>query len=159
MDILQKVYYTVRYSKDKNELLEIIRAMIPGTRETVSIVSNMEGNPIYDAELRLEVLCKVPDRYYQYEFVDWIIDCADDTELMKRLYNADVNKFGAFVAVNIKDAAEIEKMYHSGNNEIKRAVVCNSFANPEFLKKVIEESNDEQIVKFAKDTLKEIGST
>lgn len=159
MDILQKVYYTVRYSKDKNELLEIIRSMIPGAIETRNIVNNLESNPIYDAKLRLEVLCKIPDRYYTYEFVDWIIDSADDTELMKRLYNADINKFGAFVATNIKDSTEIEKMYNGGKLEIQRAVVCNSFARPEFLKKVIEESSDEQIVKYAKDTLKEIGST
>ena len=154
MGILQDVCFACRCSKDKKELLEIIRAMIPGTVETRNIVSNLEHNPIYDAQLRLEVLCKVPDRYYSYEVVDYIIACADNTELLKRLYNADINRFGGFVAVNIKDAAEIEKMYHSGNIVIQRAVVCNSSARTEFLKKVIEESSDARIIEFATETLK-----
>lgn len=159
MDILQKVYHAVQYSKDKNELLEIIRAMIPGARETRNIVGNLEGNPIYDAELHLEVLCKIPDRYYPYEYVDWIIECADNTELMKRLYNADVNKFGAFVAVNIADQDEIERMYMSGTDVVKRAVACNPNTRKEFLEKIILVTTDDQTNKFAEETLKEISST
>ncbi|MBQ8043805.1 MAG: hypothetical protein IJ272_06635 [Clostridia bacterium] len=153
MDILEKVYYTVQYSKDKNELLEIIRAMIPGAIETRNIVNNLESNPIYDAKLRLEVLCKIPDRYYTYEFVDWIIDSADDTELMKRLYQADVSRFGSFVAVNIKDPDEIERMYKEGSYKIQCAAVANNHSNREFLKRIIRECDDNYIKKIAQETL------
>jgi len=156
MHTLNDVYVTARYSKDKQELLAIIRAMVPGTMETAIIVPHLEKNPIYDSEIKLEVLCKVPNRYHSFQIVEDIINCAKNTDLMKRLYNTDKNKFGPFVAVNINEQNEIESMYMTGTAEVKRAAVCNVNARQDFLERVIQETSDEQEKAFAEECLKEI---
>ena len=159
MYTLNELYATVSNSKDKQKLLTIVRAMIPEARETATIISHMEHNPIYDYELKLEVVCKVPDRYNSIDIVDAIIHCADNTSLMKRLYNVGVKDFELFVAVNITDKDEIERIYMSGTTEVQRAVACNSNTRVEFLEKIVQETTDELTKKLAADTLKEISST
>lgn len=149
---MNDVYTTVRSSNDKQELIKIIRAVIPGTRETRDILYGLENNPIFDSELKLEVASKVIGWYRSFEIVDDIIECASNTELMKRLYVADISQYGAFVAVQIKDHDEIEKMYKSGVYEIQCATVSNLNASLEFLEKVIEETSDEYIKKLASET-------
>lgn len=156
MYTLNDVYLTVTNSKDKGELLDIIRSMIPGTMETAIIVAHLEQNPIYDSELKLEALCKMPNRYHSFDFIEDIINCAKNTDLMKKLYNTDVNKFGPFVAANITDQDEIERMYMNGAIEVKRAVACNISTRMEFLEKIIQETTDERVKVFANENLKEI---
>ena len=159
MYTLNDIYCVVTNSKDKCEILAILRAMIPGTRETEIIVAQLEHNSIYDSELKLEVLCKMPDRYHSFDVVEDIIHCSNNADLMIRLYNADASKFGPFIAVNITDQDEIERMYINGTNEVKRAVASNPNTRVGFLEKIILETTDEQIKQFGKDTLKEISST
>ena len=156
MITMNDVYKTVRTSNNKQELIEIIRAVVPGIFEARSIICYLESNPIFDSELKLEVASKVVERYRSFEIVDDIIECASNIELMKRLYNADVDKFGAFVAVNIIDQDELERMYMNGTIEVKRAVASNTNTRVEFLGKIIQEATDEQTKKYAEDTLKEI---
>ena len=159
MKFERDTYQIVETSSDKGELLEIIRTIVPGTMEAWCLVRGLERNPAYDARLHLEVLCVEHNAYKSYEFVDYIIECAEDTELMKRLYDADVDKFGVFVAVNITEEQEIVKMYESGPYEVKRGALSNTNASKEFLMKVIEEVEDVSLQQLALCTLKEISST
>lgn len=150
---INELYAIALLSRDKNELIGIIRSMTPGTRETSNIVYRLEKNEIFDSTLRLEVACKMPDRYRSFEIVDDIIACAANTELMKRLYEADINDYGAFVAVQITEPYEIEKMYNSGIYEIQCAAASNFHASPEFLKKIIAQSDNEYIKELAYEVL------
>lgn len=159
MEFKRDTYQIVATSSDKGELVEIIRTIVPGTLEAWCLVRGLERNPAYDASLHLEVLCVEPNAYKSYEFVDYIIECAEDTELMKRLYDADVDKFGVFVAVNITDETEIVKMYESGPYEVKCGALSNTNASQEFLIKVSKEVEDASLQRLALYTLKEISST
>ena len=149
---MNEVYRVASNSNAKQELISIIRAIVPEAIETYSIVCHLQRNPIFDSTLRLEVACKLPGWYHSFEIVDDIIACSADTDLMKRLYAADVNGCGAFVAVQIKDSCEIEKMYQSGIYEIQCAAVSNMNASLEFLERVIRETDKERIREYASET-------
>lgn len=151
--LLNDVCAVARTTKNEEELIAIIRDIVPGTLEAGCILWYLERNPVFNATLRLEVACKIPERYRSFEIVDDIIDCASNTSLMKRLYEADVNRYGAFVAVQITEPDEIERMYESGIYEIQCAAASNFHANPEFLKRVIEENNNEYIKDLAREVL------
>lgn len=150
---INELYAIALLSRDKNELIGIIRSMTPGTIEASNIIYRLERNKIFDSTLRLEVACKMPERYRSFEIVDDIIACAANTELMKRLYDADINHYGAFVAVQITEPHEIEKMYNSGIYEIQCAAASNFHASPEFLKKIIDQSDNEYIKDLACEVL------
>lgn len=151
--LVKDVYEVARTSKNEEELIDIIRAIVPGTLEAGCILWYLERNSAYNATLRLEVACKLTKKYRSFEIVDDIIECAANTSLMKRLYEADVNKYGAFVAVNITDPFEIEEMYNSGIYEIQCATAGNPHATMAFLEKVIRETGDARIKSKAQETL------
>ena len=150
---INEIYSIAALSRNKGELIEIIRSMTPDTVEARNIVYRLERNRIFDSTLRLEIACKMPDRYRSFELVDDIIECAANTDLMKRLYKSAINKYGAFVAVQITDPCEIEKMYKSGIYEIQCAAASNFHASPEFLKKIVDESDNEYIKDLACEVL------
>lgn len=155
----EKTYEILENSEDRNEVLGIIRSLLPDAEETYKLIAALDHNSICDAEIRLELSLKVNVDYNIFRaerlkptYQD-IFECSDNTDLMMKVFRRYKNKYGESIALRIKDKDAIEEIYNSSDIEICRAVLGNCNAREEFLRKVIAKTGDSTSEEIAERTL------
>lgn len=146
--------------KSPQELLEEVRNLDTGSKGAHSQIYYMRTHNLDEnSKVKLEIACKFPNEYRGFEILDAILEEVEDVDLMRRLFNANKEEYGYFIAVSVKDEKFIEELYYSKVEDLPLAVADNESTNIDFLRKIISETDDEKVRETAMQTLKRISLT
>lgn len=156
-----KAMSEIFYNKNNiKEILEMVRSLDPTSKNAILEIYKLKTQTIADdSKVRLEIACKFPNEYHGFEIFDAILEETEDTELMRRLFEANKEEYGHFIASSVFDQEFLKELYNSNVEFVNLAVADNENTGKDLLETIIAETTDEKVKNLAVENLKRISST